>query len=74
MLEHRRYEDYEELGRHILEALEALKPLAAPDLRGASDALKEVVDKAFAMWGDEQTMQTTLTDLRNLHEVVLRPV
>ena len=73
MLENRRYEDYEELGRHILEALEALRPLAAPDLRVAGDALKEVVDKAFAMWGDEPTMQTTLTDLRNLHEVVLRP-
>src|SRR5215213_9257730 len=73
MLENRRYEDYEELGRYIKETLNALQPLEGPDLHRAEVALKEVADKAFAMWGDEPTMQTTLTDLRNLHEVVLGP-
>jgi hypothetical protein len=73
IFENRRYEDYEELGRHILEALEALRPLAAPDLRVAGDALKEVVDKAFVMWGDVPTMQTTLTNLRSLHAIELQP-
>src|SRR5829696_8705393 len=70
MLEHRRYEDYEELGRYIQEALKALKPIDNPDLHRANNALKEAVDKAFAMWRDDPTIQTTLNRLHSLHAAV----
>jgi hypothetical protein len=73
MLENRRYEDYEELGWHILEVLKALQPIESPDLHSANNTLKEVVDKAFVMWGDVPTMQTTLTNLRSLHAIELQP-
>jgi hypothetical protein len=70
MLENRRYEDYEELGRYIQEALKALKPSDNPDLHRANNALKEAVDKAFAMWHDDPTIQTTLDRLHSLHAAV----
>ena len=70
MLENRRYEDYEELGRYIQEALKALKPIDNPDLHRANNALKEAVDKAFAMWHDDPTIQTTLDRLHSLHAAV----